>query len=237
MSFVYYIPGARQNEVKKRAKSMLPDVLEFDADGKKDSDVQIFANETARGPDDGQGGLIHQGQGVPFDLEQQKWTKHPNEPYWVGFNEDDPPGPDDLERQETVGRYSAPLGDGNKWMIPTAAGYENDYCPLPKSRKIDAETGDIQRRPLKKYDRLRMYADEVRQATLDDNADQINLERETEILMCALSTNYRITLLEASLLDLLTDEAAKWIVWLLVNRLEWPDAQKMMAEMKEGEDT
>jgi len=51
--------------------------------------------------------------------------------------------------------------------------------------------------------------------------------------MESIRTNYRITILEASLIELLTDTACCYVLWALINYFQWPEVHEEMAAVKE----
>lgn len=229
-TFQYYIPGAKEQQAKSAARQCgLEDVLALD-----DEEISTMVSDCSGGPDGGRGVIMRMREAVSYHPDEQEWVEHPTEDYWLGYDPENPPGPEDLVRRTTVALYEIPLGDGRKWKVPTAAGREDGACPLPKERGIDLETGKIERRPLQKYDQLRLYADEIREATLRDSQATVDAEREFEICMEALRANYRIGPLEASVLGLFSDDAVRLIFWTLIDLMQWPSFQEAMDE-QDGE--
>lgn len=232
-SFLYFIPGGTEQSAAEDVERVgLGYALAMDSDSE-----DVFRAHVPSGPGDEAGIVLRQGQGASYRPDRQVWQMYETLGYAVGYDPEDRPTPEDLERPKTVGFYALTLGDGREWLLPTAAGEEEDYCPLPKKREIDPETGEIQRRPMERFDQLRLYADEIREAVKLSNEDAVDVDRETEIVLEALGTNYRVGICEASLLELLTDDAVRLIIWALIDRWEWTDAQQMMAEeAEEGDD-
>ena len=118
-----------------------------------------------------------------------------------------------------LGVYQAPLGDGNRWRLPTAL-LADGSSPLPKVRRLKPD-GSIERVVLEHYQALYLDADRIRAViTQKEDLD----EREAwDIAVRALATNYYLGEEEISALGLLTDDAMQIIAWALVDRPGWPD--------------
>ncbi len=54
------------------------------------------------------------------DKAAQTWRKCEKGAYWLGYWNDDKPGPQDLMREEAVGGHTVRLEDGSVWTIPLA---------------------------------------------------------------------------------------------------------------------
>jgi len=158
----------------------------------------------------------------------QDWQPIPGEEgLWIGHDKAKLPGPADLAREVQTGRYTVPLGDGRRWLVPTAltpdeAGKPGE-SPLPKVRRID-EAGKVQRRVKPEYEALQLAADEVWEAA--EQASDLPEERAWEICVLALQTNYRLAAVETSILGLVDDDAAIIIPACLVDLPAWPKFQK-----------
>ncbi len=234
-TFQYFLPNVSESAAKKAA---IARGLEY-ALGDDGTGDDVYVSECPKGPDGLKGAMLRRHRGVQYSPDKQTWMKNPNEDWYVGWDTDNPPGPEDVERSESrqFGSYAVPLGDGRRWTVPTAGGYEEDACPLPHVRMIDAKTGKLVKRPRAEFDRLRCYASEIRDhmmglIELERSADGlVDFEREVDICMEALRVNYRIGIMEASVLELLDEDAVRMIFYALVNRLSWPDAVDKMSKM------
>lgn len=230
--FQYYIPEGRENTARDLApEAGLDHVLSL---GRERGD--LFTLDCGDGPDGGRGVILRPETGCRYDPDHQRWERHPTEGHWIGYDPADLPGPEDLEREEWVAEYAVELGDGHRWKIPTAAGREPQDCPLPKDRRIDMETGKIVSRPEPRFDQLRLYAAEIREAALREGQMQIDAEKEFRVCMEAIRTNYWIGGVEASVLGLFSDVAVQGIFWRLIGFLDWPEAQEALAALEAGEE-
>jgi hypothetical protein len=213
--FLYYVPGVHRLDRAQAAELGLG----YAFDGAQISCTEVMSGG---GPAKQAGVIAWLGAEprVAWDPKSQTWQKDPNGRFWVGMETEKPPVPEDLARAATVAFYRPPLGDGNKWLVPTAI-LADGSCPLQKVRKVDEETGEIVARPEARFDTLRIYADEVREAI--KQSLPLTIEQEMNICVEALQTNYRIGPIEASMLGILTDQAVNLIAWTLVDRMQWPD--------------
>jgi len=168
---------------------------------------------------------------VAYDAQAQEWTKEPEGRFWVGMEKASPPSPEDLQRDGAVGRYAPDLGDGRSWLLPTAMLVDGS-CPLPKVRKIDPETGKVVARPQARYDALRLAADEVKDVL--HTGGSLTDEREAMICVEALQANYRVGIVEASMLGLLTDLAIRLIAYVLVDVAQWTEFAEIKDQAARG---
>jgi len=193
---------------------------------------QPFTQRQCTGPEQQPGTVCTPGEPtaeIGYFPNRQTWQPMQNKAAWLGFETAAPPGPDDLLRTQATATYDAiELGDGHRWLVPTAI-LANGESPLPKVRKLD-ENGAIIRRVQSSYERLYLWADELREAV--QNGTPLTEERETEICIEALRMNYRLGLDEACALELLTDQAVTLIAYILIDRARWADAEGQLAKEK-----
>jgi len=184
----------------------------------------VTQRQCSKGPDGHSGVVVAWGAPkveVGYFPEKQTWAKCLRSECWLGFETADPPRPEELARERTVGFYTAPLGDGRRWIVPTGV-FEDGASPLPKVRRLSAD-GSIERRVAKEYESLYLAADAVRSAIRD--REDLDDRREWEIAVEALRVNYRVGADEVSALGLLTDAAVVAMFQALVDRGNWADVK------------
>jgi|GEM_PF-3992335 len=242
--FVYYVPKLQACTAAKARELGLAYAV--------DAGAAVETRGVTRGPC-GQGPGLLVGLGgasatqLVLDEDAQTWLgeRRPGAGgaprYWVGVSRAAPPRPQDLARATLLGTYSAELGDGNRWTVPTARAWP-EGTPLPKTRAVD-DQGEIARRPKPEYDALRLAADEVWDAA--EHGTPVDDVREWEIAVTALSTNYRVSHTEVDLLGLL-DEPGEGqttrisglmaIAWALIDFPSWPQDADQAQEDSEASD-
>lgn len=168
------------------------------------------------------------GEGKPrlaYKSDKQIWNKY--EKFWIGYDREDKPGPDDLARKEIVPGYVVVLSDGNKWQIPTAPA-------LPSYLGITAD-GSRARKPHPDYATLSTMGarvmDVFEAANISDGettseAPALTVEEEADICLECLATNYRLGVCEADALCLLTDSDRQRILFGLIDILNQDIAKK-----------
>jgi len=103
--------------------------------------------------------------------------------------------------------------------------------PLPQSMRL-GPGGELVRAVLPRYAALYRHADRVWaacDAALEDATAEAGRIPDAEVwAICveALSINYRVTAAEISALGLIDDHCTRLILWALVDRFAWDDAQK-----------
>jgi len=186
------------------------------------------------GPDEKPGRVCAQGDDprVGYHADRQTWRRMSPDPAcaWIGWPTDDPPGPEDLIRDDPAPGLTLPLGDGRAWLVPAVVDRDGD-CLLPKCRDVDPETGAIVKRPLARFDELRKLADLVRDAALAKGS--VEDDEVGRVCLAALATNYRVGIHEAAALELLTPQAEQYICWALIGYGQWPEFQEMAAAAQE----
>ena len=94
-------------------------------------------------------------QSLQFEPQTQKWiAAKPHGDlqagrYWIGWDADSPPTPDELLRKRTIPGYEATLGDDQLWLIPNAAEvpsrYDLDDAGQWVTRALDRYRGFVER--------------------------------------------------------------------------------------------
>jgi hypothetical protein len=128
--------------------------------------------------------------------EQQTWMQAPG--YWIGAYRDAMPRPEDLERPEQVTGYPMPLGDGQMWMIPLAAG-ERRQLPTRMRWGVDGKwVSEI----VPELEAFSGAVEAVAQQVYTTGRIVLPESEQAELAVRALAVNYRIGPAEAAMLDL-----------------------------------
>jgi len=218
--FLYYLPGKPMNLTHG---DLLAAGLRYAF-----PEDAYTRTEVKEGPAQGRGALVadKRVKRLGYYPAEQTWLRgRPAAEFWVGWQTDDPPAPEDLARETAIGTAIAPLGDGRKWLIPRAQLFP-EGTELPEIRHM-AEDGSIVRRVAPQHEQLLLMADAVATALRDET--KIPPDQEWKICVEALRVNYRVSNTEIDALGLLSDEAVTLIFWVLCDRVSWPDAQKQIA--------
>jgi len=240
--FLYFIEGLGaplDSELESRG---LAGVFGRRADGRLDVGPYTALDPSASGVETptGSAGLLIGDR--PYDSETQTWYPAGDPPFYhIGQLKDCPPGPEDLERETICRGKSVRLGDGRKWMIPTAT-------QLPRRRFLTAE-GGTESRVIDKFEHLMALAVEVwdnydkvakvrpeflkADLSLDDiqqiaaAAGVMSGDREREIIAAVIGCNYAIDLFGIDAIGLLDDECETEVLRVL---MDWDSAMKLHAE-------
>lgn len=226
--FLYYLPGIDKAD---------HDVL--NAHGLAYAFAEHKSNPTVNGvPNgpDGKAGAVILGIGCKdfrYVKDMQTWRKffshaHKKE-VWVGYWNNDKPGPADLLRADAINGHKVRLADDRQWVVPLARALNQSdaglqfSCMLPES--IDWKdgqwvTGGVMPRYTKLWDIAQAFWDELRGTNPDnDGAARFEFQNAFDQAMFVLQVNYRISPFEVSLLQLFDQNAASSILQALI---DWP---------------
>jgi len=135
-----------------------------------------------------------------FYPDQQKWipveSKVGDETkvtHWIGWEPGNPPGPQDLIRDEPIGGWPLTLGE-REWTIPCVS-VPSGYCGLPRTYKMTAEGVKLRIAPRYQYVVDRM--EEWREFFNGDKSFP-TLDKTIEFAVDLLQVNYRVGLWECS---------------------------------------
>jgi len=212
--FLYFVP--QSSPVKFDDLAALGIAYAFDG-------PQITQVTCRAGPGDTGGRVLAAGDQplIGFHPDRQTWRQIPDSPAWLGYDPNALPGPDDLKRPAQTCIYSALLGDGKSWLVPTGV-FEDGESPLPKVREIQ-DDGSIKRRPATRFEPIYLAADKIRSHI--KNQEDISDREEWDICVAALQLNYRVSDLEITALQLLDDQSVINIIYALVDRGNWADME------------
>ena len=150
---------------------------------------------------------------------QQTWAEFKG--YWIGVDNDNPPHPEDLLREEIFLGNSPTFADGNQWIIPTVEF-------LPHRHGINHGTGEHVRRISPRFKEYSESIDFLAESMLEqmefvEKASQLGRNVEDMEIRAtlsdgwafavkALSINYRITDSVLDVLGIVSDEEILKIV-------------------------
>lgn len=147
--FLYFIPDVQKVDKQVRKETGLDIILD---------NTEHSPRHTAPGPGGAGNGFIivpkcaHPDGATPrtgYYPDTQEWIESITKKYWIGWQKDKFPKPEDLMRKECVAGHIVTLGDGNKWEIPVARDFANG-CSLPETLVL-GPTGELVREALPKY--------------------------------------------------------------------------------------
>ncbi len=151
-----------------------------------------------------------------YKEENQTWRKIPKSDVWVGFDNQDRPGPDALLRVESLPGEGVKLNDGVAWIIPRLWFFadENGFqLALPMVADVDDDGNWTSGGVATGHQALKEYAERLHEATIlavADEKQQIEPMDTVEMLDIAaglLSANYVVSKTEVGMLGLLRNDS------------------------------
>ncbi len=166
---------------------------------------------------------------VGYFPSTQTWIKAPGADWFIGWHNDSPPMPADLQRAELLPGHAVTLDDGNAWTIPIVRLVTGDIG-LPQRLGLD-DNGQVVKKPLDRYAELTAIAEEL--WTLlqgQQEAAASSLEIDWDYGIKALATNYYLSGQEISALGLFTEKKLGEAVLALV---DFPTLKLLVKELAE----
>ena len=227
--FVYYFPKCRlANAAVVKARGLL-DVL---------GTTKIESREVHAGPDKGSGCVVarHGNNGsVQYSPESQTWVGVHDADYWIGFDTDTPPSPNDLARDSIISGHFVTLEDGNSWLVPAARIFP-DGSALPQ-RLMLGPNGELVSTVLPRFAAISRDAERVWESLRaglvspsdgksSSEKDDLKSTEDVEpllvteawtIAIAALGINYRVGQAEISALGVITTANLKHILEAFVD--------------------
>ncbi len=194
--FLYFAPGN---------VTRVPPDLEYAFDGPTWTRVS-----TAIGPLGMPAGtLFGAGESVRLDVAHQDWTAIPNTPYAIGVPKNWKPNPESLKRESEIPGHWVTLGDGSKWLVAIAHGFdlnrETFSTPLPRALEYNKSTGRWIAGPVvkryRKFLELAIGLVDAQTRSQLAGTTSFNYEPVDELAMMGLSTNYRVSSIELSFFE------------------------------------
>lgn len=209
MTPIYFFPGieakdlTREFLINQGPAAALRDLLVSDHAAK-----QILNANVKIGPSGSSGTLAAASPGdsapeIMFKPDRQRWVKFGA--YWIGFFTDNRPTPAELQRNDQIPGYLEPLADGALWNCPTIRIPYSDQPKMMIPRKFGVDDdGNRLVEPLDEY----QTAWETSGKIWDVIVSQCEFDLDDGIAWAAemLSINYRLSLNECLLLDLLNEQ-------------------------------
>lgn len=242
MQFLYWVPGHRATIKREELYSL---GLSYAVEDRH------TARGCSNGPDSQHGVVVCHGGNEDGRLgyypEKQTWKQWPGKNIWVGCDEDDKPGPDDLRRADQItGRWLV-LDDGNRWLAPIARKWHEiddkllwDYN-VPRRLSLDENgqwmPGDVKPRYERLWQLAMEYEDTAARAAHNAEGDivRFTFEHVDELAVGALQVNYRVGPVELDMLGIYDDQARNAIIRVLLDadtRETW--LKKKVAELALG---
>lgn len=225
--FIYFIPGPKEPPSDERLQEVGLGHLVGNNNGHVGSS----------GPTNNGGAIIggacnvENGVMIGYYKDRQTWEECNNGKFWIGYQNDFKPGPEDLKRMNQLEGHEVELGDKNEWLIPVARRFDAG-CVLPKSIYLDG-AGLITGTTLDEYISYSKKAEDIFNdlcATLDKVKNyeyKVNTYGYMfEIALEALNINYNISKWEMSILKLLNTKISNNINLAIVDF----NTMKVMAE-------
>lgn len=201
---------------------------------------ESLSERTALDGPDGKGGLVlaigsHPAHG--YYPKSQTWMQADAAPWWIGFDVEHAPTPEDLQRSELLAGHDVQLEDGNAWHVPAARLWVNEEG-MPRYRmsvpvRLLRRGGEWKSEPLERYRWLADAAETYWAHLVSGQGSGFTVPQACELAVRALSVNYRLGPEETSALALLTDRNVLSILNAIV---DWPRyleiSQAILAEKK-----
>lgn len=208
--FLYYLPGKEVATIDRDAvrAAGLGDVLrDLLVSASAFREGVSLAQVHARGPGERRSGVIvaplpcaAPPRRIGYYPEAQTWRDCGG--YWIGWETAALPGPAELARPAPIDGYELLLGDGHVWVAPTLR--RGVACGnLPRAMGLD-EAGQFTLRVLPAFGWAWDLGGEIFDTVF--GAPSIAWEKAFDLAVRALSINYRMGPIEASILGLVTTE-------------------------------
>lgn len=169
----------------------------------------------------GKAGRLHAWRRRPTDrlhynAAEQRWVPAlpsgdlPGGRYWLGFWNDSPPTPGDLQRDYAWPGSAVTLGDGSDWMVPTPVD-----LPFDLKFRDDGSLAFVLQRQFHAYGvEVIQWRQKIANRTIVDATAKDLIE----FAIRALSLNYRLTPEIVAAFDLLNTKAAKEVFFGAVSQ-------------------
>lgn len=213
-SFLYYLPGHTSQIITTEAVKKAGLSYAFPV-----GTPRVCNAMPGAGPDGGAGAILTDSEHYRFNIQTQTWANAGD--FWVGYQTDSPPGPDDLIRKKADGRLNVldgqflELADEREWLIPVGRRWcEEDsqakwYCNLPSKLKFGQSKQVLLGGVLPRYARLWAIAE----ADIQRGEDSV-LSGSGIVYAAAdiLQANYKVGPAEIELLGLFTQDTPRAIL-------------------------
>lgn len=166
----------------------------------------------------------------------QTWKQAPGQKFWIGWYDNQRPGPGDLARSKMLDGHCVRLADGNDYLAPVARGWNDSdddpgwFHAVPRLTELDDAGNWIQGdvvaayRPL--WELATAWWDMKNRAAeaVEEGAEQVRVDFEIDTFAglndaaaFALGQNYRVSKYEIAALGLFDTHSAQRILDALVD--------------------
>jgi hypothetical protein len=148
-----------------------------------------------------------------YNQKDQVWTKCNKGKYWLGYWDNNKPGPSDLAREEMFGGHSVVLGDKQQWVIPLARPYGGGTV-FPTKLVVDEDGNPVFGNVDDRYADLCERVENLFNVTFwkeewdIPEPEPMTMAEAWRISIDALGVNYQVTAYECAALGLLNDHNA-----------------------------
>ncbi len=216
--FLYYLPGRRSIPTLDQLKEIGLDCA-FER-------TSTTCGVTG-GPDDGSGIVMCQdptpGVRVGYYPNEQTWTKVPAGPngppqaYWIGWYTTKPPTPEVLARENQLPGRMVRLGDGQRWLIPSARQLPHVFRFTPGDG-WHGEIAEAHAWILPEADRVRSAYTKAAAAWLPGQPFWVDVEAEDiDLAAKLLGTNYRVGAFELTALNVLQSDTVPAVLLAMLD--------------------
>lgn len=185
----------------------------------------------------GQQGLFVSWTGtVSVEPERQQWLSYEGVPYCVGLWRDQPVTPQDLVRPSVYSGEEIPMGDGQRWLVPTAV-----WLPTTKKR-VGGRWVDVRKAAFDRFwhdsevwfRRMMTHDGNLYAAAQSEGLSDDELSNQlTDFVLSALRLNYRLVPEVASELCLFDTET---VISALMMVIRWMNVEEVLKQVQEKTD-
>lgn len=157
-------------------------------------------------------------------------TWHDEGDFWIGFDKESPPAPEDLARGKQITGYKMRLGDGQEWVIPILRR-PDDSSELPSAFAF-AAGGQVTQAVRPQYRELWEASAEICQWFVEGTLIEAARSRLAELVTwCVriLGVNYRFDCTLQNHLGVIGNE--EWAS-ILCYAIDWPTVQALDSQKK-----
>jgi len=174
------------------------------------------------GPDGGKGVILHptvSGETAPkieYKPDRQTWVKCKR--FWVGWENGEKPGPNELRREKLCTGYPVELNDGNEWVVVIAKIFSTtgeDATHLPEYFGLDKDGGMITK-VIERYSQVVEDAKRFWDVSVN-SAKGGGWDEAVPMAARALGVNYRISTAECLALNLFTHDNVNEVLTALID--------------------
>lgn len=208
MTPLYFFPGIEPDKLTREflldqgPADALRDCLDSDQGFKS-----VLKSNVNIGPSGSSGTLAaaNPGDSAPellFKPDRQRWVKFGT--YWIGYFRDNRPTPAELQRPDQLNGYLEPLADGNLWNCPTIRiPYTEPRMMIPRKFGVD-DDGNRVIDPIDEYRSAWETSAKIWDFILKGQTADVDVVLPWAAEM--LSLNYRVSVNECLLLDLINEQ-------------------------------